>query len=140
MGVEAGLKDVSAGDVVAGVKVYGYESGKETESVFSTRPAVGLASYRLEQRAKATARQDDWLERIQEEQSNWTSKAVIGEIAAGKKEIASTQSETYQVIHASYGNALAVDTSGYGVLRAVHANSNVDTNRFFDATTLSSSM
>jgi nucleoside phosphorylase/energy-coupling factor transporter ATP-binding protein EcfA2 len=124
--VATGLKDVSAGDVVAGIKVYGYESGKETESSFSTRPAVGLASYRLEQRAKATARQDDWLERIQEGKANWTSKAVVGAIAAGEKEIASTQSETYQLLQASYGDALAVDTSGYGVLRAVHANANTN--------------
>ena len=126
VGVATGLKDVNAGDVVAGIKVYGYESGKETESGFSTRPAVGLASYRLEQRAKATARQDDWLERIQEERSNWTSKAVVGAIAAGEKEIASTKSETYQLLQASYGDALAVDTSGYGVLRAVHANANTN--------------
>jgi nucleoside phosphorylase/SpoVK/Ycf46/Vps4 family AAA+-type ATPase len=126
VGVAAGLKDIKAGDVVAGIKVYGYESGKETESGFSTRPEVGLASYRLEQRAKATARQDDWLERIQEEQSNWTSKAVVGAIAAGEKEIASTKSETYQLLQASYGDALAVDISGYGSLRAVHANRNID--------------
>ncbi|MBE9139464.1 AAA family ATPase [Nodosilinea sp. LEGE 07088] len=126
VGVATGLKDVNAGDVVAGIKVYGYESGKETESGFSTRPEVGLASYPLEQRAKATARQDDWLERIQEERANWTSKAVVGVIAAGEKEIASTQSETYQLLQASYGDALAVDTSGYGVLRAVHANANTN--------------
>jgi nucleoside phosphorylase len=126
VGMAVGLKDVSAGDVVAGIKVYGYESGKEIESGFSTRPAVGLASYRLEQRAKATARQDDWLERIQEERANWTSKAFVGTIAAGEKEITSTKSETYQLLQASYGDALAVDTSGYGVLRAVHANANTN--------------
>lgn len=127
VGVATGLKDVNAGDVVAGIKVYGYESGKETESGFSTRPEVGLAGYRLEQRAKATARQDDWLERsILEERPNWTSKAVVGAIAAGEKEIASTKSETYQLLQASYGDALAVDTSGYGVLRAVHANANTN--------------
>lgn len=126
VGVATGLKDVSAGDVVAGIKVYGYESGKETESGFSTQPEVGLASYRLEQRAKATARQDDWLERIQEEQSNWTPKVIVGAIAAGEKEIASAQSKPYQLLQASYGDALAVDTSGYGVLRAVNANANTN--------------
>ena len=126
VGVATGLKDINPGDVVAGIKVYGYESGKETESGFSIRPVVGLASYCLEQRAKSIARQDDWLERIQDEQPNWMPKAVVGAIAAGEKEIASTQSNTYQLLKASYGDVLAIDTSGYGVLRAVHANANTN--------------
>ncbi|NER00935.1 MAG: ATP-binding protein, partial [Cyanothece sp. SIO2G6] len=115
-------KDIEAGDVVAGINIYGYESGEETETEFLTQPQMGLASYRLEKRAQTTARQEGWLEKIQNNQSNWSSKAVVGAIAAGEKEISSTQSETYKLLQSQYNDALAVDTSSYGVLKAVHAN------------------
>ena len=55
VGVATGLKDVMAGDIVAAIEVYNYDSGKETEFGFLTRPKIALASYRLEQRAKASA-------------------------------------------------------------------------------------
>lgn len=65
VGVAAGLKDVTAGDVVAATEVYGYEAGKVTASGFLPRPKLGLASYVLEQRAKAEAKREDWLEQIE---------------------------------------------------------------------------
>lgn len=78
VGVAAGLKDIIAGDVVAATEVYGYEAGKVTASGFLPRPKLGLASYKLEQRAKAEAkREEDWLEQIQGEEPNWTPKAVV---------------------------------------------------------------
>lgn len=122
VGVAAGLKDVTAGDVVAATEVYAYETGKVTASGFLPRPKLGLASYVLEQRAKAEARREHWLEQIQGDELNWTPKAVVGAIAAGDKEIASSQSEIYQFLQSNYGDALAVDVTGYGVLKAVHAN------------------
>ncbi|MBM0743959.1 AAA family ATPase [Phormidium sp. CLA17] len=122
VGVAIGLKDVVAGNVVAAIEVYGYEAGKVIESSFLPRPKIGLASYSLEQRAKAEARRENWLDRIQGEESNWTPQAVVGAIAAGEKELTSSQSELYQLLQANYGDALAVDDTGYGVLKAVHAN------------------
>jgi nucleoside phosphorylase len=50
VGVATGLKDVAAGDVVAVIEVYSYESGKATESGFFPRSKIGLASYRLERK------------------------------------------------------------------------------------------
>ncbi|HEY9650138.1 MAG TPA: hypothetical protein V6C95_05710, partial [Coleofasciculaceae cyanobacterium] len=122
VGVAAGLKDVTAGDVVAAIKVYGYEAGQVTASGFLPKPKLGLASYVLEQRAKAEAKREHWLEQIQGDEPNWTPKAIVGAIAAGEKEITSSQSEIYQLLQSNYGDALAVDVTGYGVLKAVHAN------------------
>jgi len=122
VGVAVGLKDVNAGDVVAAIEVYGYEAGKVTASNFLPRPKLGLASYVLEQRAKAEAKRDNWLKRIQADESNWTPKVVVGAIAAGEKDIISSQSEICQLLQSNYGDALAVDLTGYGVLKAVHAN------------------
>lgn len=122
VGVAAGLKDVTAGDVVAANEVYGYEAGKVTASGFLPRPKLGLASYVLGQRAKKEVKGEHWLEQIQGEEPNWTPKAIVGAIAAGEKEITSSQSEIYQLLQSNYGDALAVDVTGYGVLKAVHAN------------------
>ncbi|MBD2100975.1 AAA family ATPase [Leptolyngbya sp. FACHB-261] len=126
VGVAAGLKDVTAADVVAAIKVYSYETGKVTASGFLPTPKLELASYVLEQRAKAEAKREDWLERIQREKPNWVPKVFVGAIAAGEKEITSNQSAVYQLLQANHGDALAVDVTGYGVLKAVHANA--DTN------------
>lgn len=127
VGVAGGIKDVKLGDVVAATKVYGYESGKDVEGAFFPRPNVDLVTFRLEQRAKAEARKDDWLERIKASVSQPSPQAYVGAIAAGDKVVASTKSEVYQLLRNSYSDALAVEMESDGILKAVRANPEINT-------------
>ncbi|MFL5587038.1 MAG: hypothetical protein ACJ8DI_05180 [Ktedonobacteraceae bacterium] len=125
VGVAGGLKDVQLGDVVAAIKVYSYESGKVTKT-FRTRPNVINIPYRLEQRLRAEARKLDWLERIGELHSERIPRVFVAPIAAGEKVLASTDSAEWQFLKASYDDALAVETEGYGFFQTAHANPQVE--------------
>ncbi len=126
VGVAGGIKDVKLGDVVAATKVYGYESGKVVEGAFLPRPNVGFVSYRLEQRAKAEAREDHWLERIKAPVSQLSPQALVGALVAGEKVVASTKSKVYQLFRDSYSDALAVEMESHGVLKAVRAHPEIN--------------
>ncbi|MUG95967.1 hypothetical protein F7734_27895 [Scytonema sp. UIC 10036] len=126
VGVAGGIKDVTLGDVVAATKVYGYESGKAIEETFLTRPNVSSVSYRLEQLAKAEAREDDWVKRIKGDSPTKMPSAYIGAIAAGDKVLASKDSEVYKLLRSHYNDALAVEMESHGVLKAVRANPEID--------------
>ncbi|KYC38262.1 hypothetical protein WA1_38650 [Scytonema hofmannii PCC 7110] len=128
VGVAGGIKDVSLGDVVAATKVYGYESGKAIKETFLTSPNVSTVSYRLEQLAKAEAREDDWVKRIKGDTPTKTPSpsAYIGAIAAGDKVLASKDSEVYKLLRSNYNDALAVEMESHGVLKAVRANPEIN--------------
>lgn len=110
-GVAGGMKDVAIGAVVAGSKVYGYESGKESAG-FKPRPSVHESNYRLTQRAKAEARNGIWRQRIVGGIPDSPPRALVGPIAAGEKVVADSQSSTSQLLANAYGDALAVEMEG----------------------------
>ncbi|NJN11061.1 MAG: hypothetical protein HC815_24990 [Richelia sp. RM1_1_1] len=121
VGIAGGIKNVSLGDVVAATKVYGYESGK-ARIAFEPRPDVGLSTYKLIQRARAEARKEDWLQRIQLDVSNPPPNALVAPIAAGEKVVASKRSSLVKFLQSNYGDAVAVEMEGKGLLQAAHAN------------------
>ena len=123
VGVAGGLKDAEIGDVVVGTKAYGYDTGKDTEILLS-RPDVAIASYSLEQLARAVRQDGRWLARraVTRFDPKDSFDAFVGPIAAGEKVVASLDSSTYKLIKANFNDALAVEMEAIGVLRAVRAN------------------
>jgi adenosylhomocysteine nucleosidase len=116
VGVAGGVKDVKIGDVVASSKVIGFEVGKATDD-FIPRLDTVPASYRLEQLAKEVKREGGWTAKLKVSPSI-IPDAWVQPIAAGEKVIASTKSETFQVIKKFCSDAAAVDMEGIGFLIA----------------------
>ena len=123
VGVAGGIKDVAIGDVVAATKVYGYESGKAKQK-FQLRPDLGQSTYSLIQRARAESKKSDWLQRLTSAPES-TPRVFVAPIAAGEKVIASSKSNVFKFIQLNYGDAVAVEMEGRGLLQAAHANHQV---------------
>ncbi|MEG4408589.1 phosphorylase family protein [Microcoleus sp. MON2_D5] len=124
VGVAGGIKDVAIGDVVAATKVYGYESGK-AKLKFEPRPDLGLSTYSLIQRARAESKKSDWLQRLTSAVPDSNPRVFVAPIAAGEKVIASSKSHVFKFIQLNYGDAVAVEMEGRGLLQAAHANHQV---------------
>lgn len=120
VGVAGGIKDVRLGDVVASSAVANYEGGKAKEELLVRLEQIP-ASYELDQLAKAICRSDEWTKRIIDPLEE-IAKCKVGKIAAGEKVVASTKSETYQLIAEHISDALAVEMEGLGFLKAAFQN------------------
>ncbi len=127
VGVAGSLKDAQIGDVVAGTKVYGYDTGKDDEVLLS-RPDIAMSSYPLEQLARVVRQEAHWLSRrpVTRFDPRDSFDAFVGPIAAGEKVVASTSSATYTLIRERLNDALAVEMEAIGMLRAARANDNLD--------------
>src|SRR5260370_16754598 len=112
VGVAGGRKDVKLGDIVAATKVYGYESGK-AESIFLPRPSIGNSTYRMEQRARAEARKQGWLQQLKGPIPSLTPTVHVAPIAAGEKVFASTRPPIAEVLQTHYGISITGPTEGY---------------------------
>ncbi len=123
VGIAGGIKDVEIGDVVVATDVYGYESGKVGEQFF-TRPKAGKSAHALVQRARAEARKGEWLHRLTNSPVP-QPRVRVAPIAAGEKVIASRQSDIFQLLRASYNDAIAVEMEGFGFLSAAFAYPNI---------------
>ncbi|MFE4105958.1 5'-methylthioadenosine/S-adenosylhomocysteine nucleosidase family protein [Almyronema epifaneia] len=120
VGVAGGVKDVALGDVVASTKVYGYESGK-AEQTFRPRPEVVLSAHSLEQRARAEAKRGDWLKRLHPSPAT-IPRVFVAPIASGEKVVASKESDIFNFLRSHYGDAVAVEMDGFGLLEAARIN------------------
>jgi nucleoside phosphorylase len=117
VGIAGGIKDVRKGDIVVATKVYGYQSGADKD-VFEPRPDVFVSAHKLEQQARTEARNQRWLELIKE--PDVVPAVVVAPLAAGEVVVKSHRSATYAFLRAAYGDAVAVEMEGKGLLEAAH--------------------
>ena len=117
VGIAGGVKDVVIGDVVVGLKAYGYESGKETPEGTVIRPDVIPYDFQLIEKARTIARNQAWQERIS--YSKKDIKVVFGPIASGNKVIASTESPIYKIIKKHFNDTTALEMEAIGFAKAV---------------------
>ncbi|MUG94196.1 hypothetical protein F7734_18105 [Scytonema sp. UIC 10036] len=109
VGVAVGIKDVALGDVVAATKIYNYSLGK-IKLEYEPKLDVGLSTYNLIHRARAEARKTDWLQRLKSS-TNTSPRVFVAPIATGEM--------------SNYGDAVAVEMEGRGLLQAAYANHQV---------------
>ena len=89
---------------------------------FYARPELHLSSYRMEQRARAVARNQNWQKRILPTAPELLPDAIVKPVAAGAKVVASTRSPVYKFLRENYSDAAAVEMEGFGFLEAIRAN------------------
>jgi nucleoside phosphorylase len=121
VGVAGGLKDVVLGDVVAADAVYGYETGKDTDTGFLPRIKTQSSSHRLVQHARRVARHSQWQRRVKQPTTTSTkAQALVKPIAAGEKVVAGTESRAAEQLRRYCSDAVAVEMEGFGFLEAAY--------------------
>ncbi len=116
IGVAGGVKDVGLGDVVAGNKVYDYETGKDADT-FESRPESFNADNALQSAARYAASSNKWHRRIRPPGAR--PRALVGPIAAGSKVAANTrEGSIYSFVRQRFSDALALETEAAGFFTA----------------------
>jgi tetratricopeptide (TPR) repeat protein/nucleoside phosphorylase len=126
VGVAGGLKDVALGDVVIADFVYDYESGKDTATDFLPRIKTAAPSYRLLERAKKVARQNQWQKRIRATTRDTEPRAIVKPIAAGGKVVGDPRSPIATFLRQHCSDAVAVEMEGHGFLHGAYINADVE--------------
>ena len=103
-GVAGGIKDSKIGDIVIGTKAYFYEGGKETDKGFVSRPRV------VENQSKKLL---TIAKRISRESSSINTVIHFGAIASGNKVLASTDSQSIEIIKKHYNDTQAIEMESY---------------------------
>lgn len=119
-GIAAGVKDVQIGDVVVGIRAYGYESGKETADGPVSRPDVLPFSPLLIETARLVSREESWQKRAPDGAPQ--ARVFFGPIASGDKVIATTASPLYQYLKLHYNDTTALEMESIGFATAAAGN------------------
>jgi nucleoside phosphorylase len=121
-GVAGGLRDAAVGDVVAATKVYGYESGEDTDAGRLPRPDALPTSFSLHQLAMLLVEKGEWAARLGTE----APRVFHRPIASGAKVVTGRRSETARLIALHSGDAQALDTESHGAMAAAARRSGVE--------------
>lgn len=121
-GIAGGRRDARVGDIVVATKVYGYESGQDTDAGLLQRPESLPASYPLLQRAQLVSENQAWAEEL----GGPSPRIFQRPIASGSKVITGNHSATAELLEQSSGDAQAVDTESYGFLAAANRRTAVE--------------
>jgi nucleoside phosphorylase len=121
-GVAGGLRNSRIGDVVAATKVYGYESGQDTDEGWLPRPESAPVSFAMHQMAMLVSEKGEWTEPLG---SAAPPRVFHRPIASGSNVVTGSESETAQRIARYSGDAQCVDTESYGAMVAAARHSSV---------------
>jgi nucleoside phosphorylase len=126
VGVAGGRRDAAIGDVIAATKVYGYESGRDTDSGFRPRVDALRCSHMLDQRAHRVSGEGSWINRLTLNPDQPAPKVFHRPIASGNKVITGTASDTAELIDQTCDDAQGVDMEGFGAMAAASSSSGVE--------------
>jgi nucleoside phosphorylase/cellulose biosynthesis protein BcsQ len=125
VGVAAGIKNVSIGDIVAATKIYGFEPVKtEKHLQFQSVHSLGVSSYKLEQRARAEAKKGAWLERLGPR--GYIPHIHIGPIVVSGELLITSRSDMLKFLKVGYRDALAFEIGSLDFLNALYSTREVD--------------
>ncbi|ELP62313.1 protein kinase domain-containing protein [Streptomyces turgidiscabies] len=118
LGTAGGLKEgVRLGDVVFATKVYGYESGKQTDERLLSRPDIALVDPQTTAFARRIAGSEKWHPDRTDSSDGLQSPWVhVAPIAAGEKIQAGQRAEFRTHLRESFNDAVAVEMEGLGFL------------------------